>query len=114
MYHIVNIQQGMYNGYFYKVDEYSDDPIKYYQVFVELPPGVTLKQLRQFPEIESLLPKTEIDEYVVGKWVTTTTTIDLKCLSWSNTDIEDTSTLVDVIFKLIELFDTLPKGHKNV
>ena len=114
MYHIINIQQGMYNGYFYKVDEYSDDPIRYYQVFVELPEGITLKQLRQFPEIESLLPKTEIDECIVDLWIITTTAIELKCLSWSNTDIEDVSTLVDLIFKLIELFDTLPKGHKNV
>lgn len=114
MYHIINIQQGIYNNYFYKVDEYSDDPIKYDQVFVELPEGLTLKQLRQFPEIENLLPKTEIDECVVDQWITTTTAIDLKCLSWSSTVTEDISALMNLIFQLIELFDTLPKGRKNV
>lgn len=110
MYKITTILQGIYNNYYYKVDEYFDQPIKYYQIFLELPENISLIKIKRDKQFKSLLKNTDLKESVENIQSTPNSVFQVNCLTWSSTDIEHLSILTDIIFKIVDFVYLKKKG----
>lgn len=110
MYKITTILQGIYNNYYYKVDEYLDEPIKYYQVFLELPENISLIKIKQNKQFKNLLKEADLKESLQNIQSTSKHVFQVKCLTWSSTDIEHLSALTDIIFKIVDFVYLNNKG----
>jgi len=107
---IRTILQGIYNNYYYKVDEYLNQPIKYYQVFLELPENTSLIKIKQEKQFKNLLKDIDLKESLQNIQSTPNNDFQLKCLTWSSTDMEHLSVLTDIIFKIVDFIYLNNKG----
>lgn len=110
MYKIITILQGIYNNYYYKVDEYLDEPIKYYQVFLELPENISLIKIKQNKNFINLLKEADLQESLQNIQSTPNNIFQVNCLTWSSTDIEHLSVLTNIIFKIVDSIYLEDKG----